>query len=195
LINVVESLEPPDRGDDTQLLRAIQALVNVVVNQEINQKFDSFDPMPVGSVISFMGLSAPEGYLLCNGQTFSQSAYPKLYALLGRTTVPDMRGMFLRMTGGNAAELGQKQLDAAINLTGIIGSFRGFEGFGTNIHVGSAIRYIEYSAAANKLKNSGSAGKALANITLDASWCWGEEHIANEFRPVNMSVNYIIKHD
>lgn len=37
--------------------------------------------------------SAPTaGWLLCNGQAFSSATYPELFAALGATTVPDLRG-------------------------------------------------------------------------------------------------------
>ena len=58
-------------------------------------------PVPVGAVIPFSGSSAPDGWLLCYGQTVSQSTYAALYAVIGSTygsdsggnfTLPDLRG-------------------------------------------------------------------------------------------------------
>lgn len=50
---------------------------------------------PVGTVIMYWGTTAPEGYFAMNGQSFSASQYPELYALLGNSSnVPDMRGFF-----------------------------------------------------------------------------------------------------
>jgi hypothetical protein len=37
---------------------------------------------PVGSVILWAGLSVPEGYLFCTGQTVDIAAYPRLYEQL-----------------------------------------------------------------------------------------------------------------
>ncbi len=62
--------------------------------------------MPVGSVITFAGPSAPAGYLQCNGAAVSRTTYADLFAVIGTmygvgngsTTfnLPDYRGYFLR---------------------------------------------------------------------------------------------------
>jgi microcystin-dependent protein len=38
---------------------------------------------PVGSVIAFAGASAPVGWLICDGSTFSSTTYPLLAAVVG----------------------------------------------------------------------------------------------------------------
>lgn len=48
---------------------------------------------PVGTVITYAGSTAPEGYLTCDGSAFSVTTYPLLYALLGSALLPDMRGL------------------------------------------------------------------------------------------------------
>jgi microcystin-dependent protein len=57
---------------------------------------------PVGSVISFAGTIAPNGWLLCNGEIVSRNTYSMLFETIGTTygagdgtttfTLPDMRG-------------------------------------------------------------------------------------------------------
>ncbi|MEM9929859.1 MAG: tail fiber protein, partial [Bacteroidota bacterium] len=49
---------------------------------------------PIGSVTMYAGATAPDGWLICDGSTFSASTYPALQAVLGGTTLPDMRGRF-----------------------------------------------------------------------------------------------------
>lgn len=59
---------------------------------------------PVGSVIMFGGATAPNGYLLCNGQAVSRTTYAALFAIIGTAygagdgvttfNVPDMRSRF-----------------------------------------------------------------------------------------------------
>jgi microcystin-dependent protein len=62
----------------------------------------------IGMVLPFIGAitqssssgiittTAPNGWLLCNGNTFLQTKYPRLYAILGNsTTLPDLRGKFI----------------------------------------------------------------------------------------------------
>ena len=74
---------------------------------------------PVGTIISFMGTSAPTDYLICDGTAYSISDYKKLSdhiaAQFGAVdffggdgvytfAVPDLRGEFLRGTGTNSHE-------------------------------------------------------------------------------------------
>ena len=86
------------------------------------------DGGPVGTVISYMGKTAPSGYLICDGAVKNISDYPTLaqhfktqfgsinyFGGNGTTTfaVPDMRNLFLRGYHGSAAslsgEVGKKQ--------------------------------------------------------------------------------------
>lgn len=68
------------------------------------------DGNPIGTVISFIGKTAPDGYLLCDGGVYEISAYPRLAGFIkeqfdsfgyfggdGETTfaVPDLRNLFL----------------------------------------------------------------------------------------------------
>lgn len=63
--------------------------------------------VPVGSIISFAGLTPPQGYLFCDGAEIQISLYPELYAVIGNTykgadpylgvatfRLPDLRGRF-----------------------------------------------------------------------------------------------------
>lgn len=55
--------------------------------------------VPVGNINPFGGSQAPDGWLLCDGTTYSSAKYPELAAVLGVTSaqfvVPDLRGRFL----------------------------------------------------------------------------------------------------
>ena len=76
--------------------------------------------LPVGSVTMFMGSSIPTGWLKLDGSSFSSTQYPELAALLGTTTLDDMRDRLpigasgskgLGSTGGNASiSLGVNEL-------------------------------------------------------------------------------------
>ncbi len=72
---------------------------------------------PTGTIISFMGTTAPEGYLACDGTIYNIADYTRLSNFIyqqfgsynkfggdGSTTfaVPDLRGEFLRGTGTNS---------------------------------------------------------------------------------------------
>lgn len=50
----------------------------------------------------FHGTSAPSGWLVCDGSTFSATDYPKLATVLGSTTLPDFRDRFPIGVGANA---------------------------------------------------------------------------------------------
>lgn len=64
----------------------------------------SIDTLPIGTLSPFLGLAAPEGYLLCQGQKVSKTRYKQLYEicgdLFGTSTdtefyLPDLRGKTL----------------------------------------------------------------------------------------------------
>lgn len=41
------------------------------------------NPIPTGSVFPFAGITAPEGFLLCDGSAVSRVTYAKLFAVIG----------------------------------------------------------------------------------------------------------------
>jgi microcystin-dependent protein len=56
--------------------------------------------VPTGSIMPYVGATAPAGWLLCNGTTFPDTyEYAALKTLLGGLTTPNLNGMFLRGTG------------------------------------------------------------------------------------------------
>lgn len=92
---------------------------------------------PVGEIISFMGNTVPENYLVCDGSEYNISEYQELaehfekefgsvnyFGGDGETTfaIPDLRGEFLRGTGtatrdsGSGSKVGVHQ-DATQNLS------------------------------------------------------------------------------
>ena len=101
---------------------------NVVVNDlTIHSMGDKpltslLNSMPIGSVISYAGSTAPDGYFECNGSSFSNGTYPKLYQALGGNKVPDLRGQFVRGWDHGAGVdsgrvLGSAQGDAIRDIT------------------------------------------------------------------------------
>jgi len=58
--------------------------------------------VPTGSIVAFRGEEddLPSGWILCDGSSFpDDSFHEKLKSFLGATSVPDLRGLFLRGTG------------------------------------------------------------------------------------------------
>jgi len=45
---------------------------------------------PIGTIIPYLGLVPPPGYLICNGDNFDRNKYPELYKFLGSDLLPDL---------------------------------------------------------------------------------------------------------
>jgi len=88
--------------------------------------------IPAGMIQAFGNTTAPGGWLICDGSSYSTSSYAALFASIGYTwggagasfNVPDLRGMFLRGTGTNGTQsgavgpsVGAYQADAYLNHT------------------------------------------------------------------------------
>jgi microcystin-dependent protein len=133
---------------------------------------------PPGVVLPFAGSSAPSGWLICQGQSLSTSAFPALFAAIGYIyggsgstfNLPDTRGLFLRGAGtnpdniNNTTTLGARQEDMFKSHSHKSGDWY------NNGENGSGIGYM----GVNFNKDTGSTG-------------------GTETRPANLGVNYIIK--
>ena len=162
----------------------------------------SSDGNPVGTIISFMGINAPQGYLKCDGSILNIESYQRLsnHILVqfgsvnyfggdGTTTfaVPDLRGEFLRGTGtnshtnqGSGANVGVHQ-DATEHLRFSTGSSGG--AINTS---GKGLEVSNYDSEINPSTNTynpSNAGSGTKN--------WSEYYTA---RPTNTSVLYCIKY-
>lgn len=157
----------------------------------INQRIDDLEPLlvPVGTVVPWPGALPPNGWLECSGQVFNTTKNPKLFGVLGRNTVPDYRGIFLRgwAHGSGAYDpdpgraLGSFQDDAMQRMTGTMTT----DSFA--------------SSQAGVLYLGPGAGKQAASGHGTARYFYFDNarqvRTANENRPKNMAVMYIIKTD
>lgn len=76
---------------------------------------DEANNIPVGSPIPWSLGTAPSGYLICNGQTFNKSTYPKLAIAYPAGRLPDLRGEFIRgIDGGRGVDSGRQMLSAQV---------------------------------------------------------------------------------
>ena len=120
-------------------------------------------------------------------------AYPVLFALTGGT-VPDLRGLFLRGVGGNAAALGSVQEDAGRNIVGQTGWRDDTGVMGAVTDTSGAFYGIGWGP---KRMTSTHGQVAATYLGLDASRVWGATHTTDaatgEFRPVNRAVRYLIR--
>lgn len=166
--------------------------------------------VPIGSIIAWpLAGNPPDMYywLDCDGKAITQYDYPILFNMVG-SHVPDLRGLFLRGLGSQSfsqnngmsvgttittylsGELGVVQGDAIRNMTGTLGD-------GYNSQAAS-------SASINENLGSGVFSKKIRGYSrgtgehpyesflqnFDASMVLPT---ANEIRPVNMAVRYLIR--
>lgn len=155
-----------------------------------------YNAVPPGTVSAFAGSTAPTGYLMCNGQAVSRTTYSRLFAAIGTTwgsgdgsttfNVPDARGEFIRgLDDGRGVDsgrtLGSSQDDA-------------FQG---HVHTGSTV-YTK-SGSSNYGVDSNPEGYSNRLIELlqtgyDSDGTNGTPRTADETRPRNIAMNYIIKY-
>lgn len=165
------------------------------------------DGNPIGTIISFMGMSAPDGYLVCDGAVYDISAYPKLANFInaqfgsfgyfggdGTTTfaVPDMRNLFVRGFHGGAEE----QLSGNIGVKQPATSTPSF--YSSNTVGYAALTVNRNSPEENVLitnPDSQTPASTLYEIKTNYSMPLSGENIGKSYttRPVNMSVLFCIK--
>lgn len=165
---------------------------------------------PIGTIISFMGLTAPEGYLACDGAEHSVSSYPALAAFFeaqfgaknhfggdGTTTfaVPDMRNLFLRGYHGEAeeqlsGEVGEKQEGTQIPF--VFASRT--SALGVIAEATEIVKPFCHDAQAGKQSGGyHNRGGDQYDISLLSQNGIYETHTHYTSRPVNMAVLYCIK--
>lgn len=166
---------------------------------------------PIGTIISFMGLAAPAGYLVCDGAEYRLSEYPALADLFrrqfgranyfggdGTTTfaVPDMRNLFLRGHHGEAEE----------QLSGKVGAKQNGTSFPAQIALGGSNGKIPSVMSAPggtiAFENADSCDGTPTVYSYDTTPVFGSISVvgdgvekAEKFtaRPVNMAVLFCIK--
>lgn len=93
---------------------------------------------PVGSIISYVGATAPTGWLICDGTTFNAATYPALNTLLGGNTLPNLQlripmgagsGVAAKTAGGDR-KIGTTHLPAHSHGAGTLGA----DGNGAHSH-------------------------------------------------------------
>ena len=145
--------------------------------------------IPVGMIIAWASAKNPDDgtWLECNGQ--SCAAYPKLVAVLGRSNVPDYRGVFLRGYGSRTSShygtvthqsgtLGELQGDAIRNITGSMATSMSYAD-GKLFQMSYVIRTFDRDGGGPVNATSFDASRVIPT--------------ANENRPINMAVRYFIK--
>ena len=163
--------------------------------------------IPVGTIISWpvaqnpADWQNPDGsynWLECNGQTISQAAYPELFALMGGK-LPDLRGLFLRGHGGSSAGLGTKQGEsvyiapgsAEASVAAGLTTIRVADGAGTSSDDQGRPKPSYNVLAASKNDSPGIGGNPRPQYEINGPISITSS--ANETRPVNQAVRYLVR--
>lgn len=188
------------------------AAIQSGITAEILQRLLGATLTPVGAVLAYAGATAPQGYLLCQGQAVSKSEYAELYLVIGDLytkpedaedifRVPDLRDKFAQGANGNLGEVIEAGLP---NITGRLGAPLYGGGDGSGEIFGA---YLGSYRAGNSDGNLGddrqqngvhifnaSNGETKTNGTLKTS---NEHHVygaSDTVQPPAVAMNYIIKY-
>ena len=163
---------------------------------------------PIGTIIAFMGTTAPADYLACDGTAYNIADYPQLSTFIesqfgskdyfggdGITTfaVPDLRGEFLRGTGTNShANQGS---GAAV---GVHQSSTKVPWIATSANGSKINARKNGTSAANEPENmdtetNKTTGVAQGNLTYSGTASPTSVGEGYTIRPTNTSVLYCIK--
>jgi microcystin-dependent protein len=160
---------------------------------------------PAGSILAFGGTVAPTGYLLCDGSAVSRTTYADLFAVIGTAfgsgngsttfNLPDFRGRFLRGVDGGAGRDPDRATRTAMNSGGNtadnVGSIQSQQ-YPSHAHtftIGTNIGAVANSFAASNASTPGDGTTLSGNATVTTT----SSGTGTENRPLNASVNYIIK--
>lgn len=157
------------------------------------------DPTPAGIIQAYGGITAPVGYLLCQGQAVSRTGvYAKLFAAIGTAygngdgsttfNVPDFRGMFLRgmdAGSGNDPDAATRTAVSGGNAGNNVGSKQNDELKSHNHN--AVIAAVTSGYVGTNSANSSSWFNGIAPYTTTSTG-------GSETRPKNVYVNYIIKY-
>ena len=183
--------------NNPSLTASDNTIVTMDMLQELLRVLGADISAPTGIVVAMAARVVPEGYLECNGSTVSRTTYSKLFSVLGTTfgagdgastfNLPDLRGEFIRgFDSGRGVDpsrqFGSHQGDAIRNITGE------FAATDDNRSLDIA-KGAFYDTGISRGTGDGGAGVEPI-LGFDAS---RQVPTANENRPRNVSLTYIIK--
>ena len=113
------------------------------------------DVFPKGMITPFAGSTAPTGWLICDGSTFSATAYPQLAAVLGNTYgtrsgdncfLPDLRGRTIAGRDSVVGTTAANRITSAVS--GVTATTLGATGGDERLHQHSHPNTLSGSTAA-----------------------------------------------
>jgi microcystin-dependent protein len=165
---------------------------------------------PVGTVMTFAMSSAPIGWLKCNGQNVSITAYQNLYNILSTTfndistpsgefKLPDLRGIFIRGWVDDKADTTNKNVGFGLDL----GELQQDQ-FQGHWHLFTKRSDNASPSDNNGFDMYGTEGRYNISFALDETSPHSPKRMINngfgtprkgfETRPINMSLLYCIKY-
>ena len=151
---------------------------------------------PIGTVLSFAGLTPPNGYLLCDGATYAVADYQDLYDVIGNTyggdgeyfNVPNLIDKFIQGsdTSGTEKEAGLP------NIEGILGNGANNRGFFNQSHTTGAFKVVESSVASTPYRDA-TADTFYGKASFDASLSNAIYGNSDTVQPPALTMVYIIK--
>lgn len=98
-------------------------VANTVDVNEINVSDDIYvnnNPyMPVGSIVTYSGITSPNGWLICDGSEVSQTSYPRLFSVIGNLYgTPINNSNFVLPNLGDRVPIGKSNITSIGNLGG-----------------------------------------------------------------------------
>lgn len=163
-----------------------------VVSNFLNES-EKVESCPVGTILSGLYTTAPEGFLLCSGQEVAIADYFELYTVIGSLAicqsknegmfkVPDLQGRFLQGANGNLG----KRIEAGLpNITGQSGQA---EYVGSNAS-GAFYAIPQYGSLANFADT-----RSTSAFGFDASRSNNIYGKSDTVQPPALTVNYVIKY-
>lgn len=149
---------------------------------------------PIGSIIPFGGTTAPDGFLLCQGQAVSRTTYAELFAVIGTAfgtgdgsttfNVPDLRGK---------VPVGLSSSDTEFNTLGKTGGEKTHKLVISEMPSHTHLTGISPNTAFDvELKDSGASAEVTWLQNKSNTSPTGGDGAHNNIQPYN-TVNYIIK--
>ncbi|HHG9181574.1 TPA: phage tail protein [Proteus mirabilis] len=145
----------------------------------LTSDIDEANNIPVGSPIPWSLATAPSGYLICNGQTFNKSTYPKLAVAYPSGKLPDLRGEFIRgLDSGRGIDAGRSVLSAQ----------KGNSLLSTNLFSDDSEVAQQYEKKVGWIGSTGTNNQGGYGILQQIEGKFG-----NETRPRNIAFLYIVR--
>lgn len=152
------------------------------------------NPIPTGAVFPFAGITAPEGFLLCDGSAVSRVTYAKLFEVIGETygkgdgsTTFNLPNSINRFIEGTKDEVGQTVEAGLPKIDGSFGAMSYTNGQPTGA-------FTSNDENTNQIQEGGGNNKRYVRFKFDASKSSSIYGNSDTVQPPAIKMPYIIKY-